>query len=173
MYKLIRTVCFFLGVAAIPLLPANSAFSQDWPQWRGPNRDRVVHDVTVPAKWPKKLKDEWQVTFGEAYSSSPVVVGRNVYVFTRQKEAELVLCLDLASGKENWRSEPYPAPYKWWLGEGQLSKGPRSTPTVAGSRVYTAGVSGVISLGASCVSRASHLDQRYHNSPIPPHRAGR
>jgi outer membrane protein assembly factor BamB len=84
------------------------------------------------------------VTVGEGVSS-PVVVGDRVFVFTRQRDDELVLCLDPATGKERWRSEPYPAPYQWWPGEGTFSKGPRSTPTVAGGRVYTAGVSGVLS----------------------------
>jgi outer membrane protein assembly factor BamB len=73
------------------------------------------------------------------------VVADRVFVFTRQKDTEFVLCLDVATGKEVWRSEPYPAPYQWWPGEGTFSKGPRSTPTLAGGRVYTTGVSGVLS----------------------------
>ena len=28
--------------------------SADWPQWRGPNRDGVAHDLALPATWPKK-----------------------------------------------------------------------------------------------------------------------
>src|SRR5262245_30979935 len=118
--------------------------SADWPQWRGPNRDGVGHGLRAPEKWPKALKEEWRVPVGEGVSS-PVVVGDRVYVFTRQKDDEMVLCLDVATGKEVWRSEPHPAPYQWWPGEGNFSKGPRSTPTVAGGRVYTAGVSGVLS----------------------------
>jgi outer membrane protein assembly factor BamB len=125
------------------LLPA-FAHSADWPQWRGPNRDGVVQDVKVPDKWPKALKEEWKVTVGEGVSS-PALVGENVYVFTRQKDEEFVLCLDLATGKTHWKSEPYKAPYDWWPGEGNFSKGPRSTPTVAGGRIYTSGVSGVLS----------------------------
>jgi outer membrane protein assembly factor BamB len=116
----------------------------DWPQWRGPNRDGVVRGVRVPDKWPKGLKEEWKVTIGEGVSS-PVVVGDRAFVFTRQKDDEVVICIDLASGKELWKSEPYGAPYDWWPGEGNFTKGPRSTPTVADGRVYTAGVSGVIS----------------------------
>jgi outer membrane protein assembly factor BamB len=138
------TACLFLGVLAAHLWRVAPARSQDWPQWRGPNRDGVVHGVTVPAKWPRTLTEEWKVTVGEGVSS-PVVVGGRVYVFTRQKNDEMVLCFDVATGKENWRSEPCPAPYEWWPGEGTFSKGPRSTPTVAGGKVYTAGVSGVIS----------------------------
>jgi outer membrane protein assembly factor BamB len=131
------------GLVTGLLIPA-LGLSADWPQWRGPNRDGVVHGVKVPDQWPGALKEEWKVTVGEGVSS-PVVVGDRVYVFTRWRDDEVVLCLDLAGGKEVWRSEPYAAPYKWWPGEGTFSKGPRSTPTVAGGRVYTAGVSGVLS----------------------------
>jgi outer membrane protein assembly factor BamB len=116
----------------------------DWPQWRGPNRDGVVHGVTAPEQWPKTLTEEWTVPVGEGVAS-PVVVGGRVYVFTRQENDELVLCLDLASGKEIWRSEPYPASYNGGPEERNFSKGPRSTPAVAGTRVYTLGMGGTLS----------------------------
>jgi outer membrane protein assembly factor BamB len=119
----------------------------------------------VPTKWPRTLKEEWMVTVGEGVSS-PVVVGSRVYVFTRQKDDELVLCLDVATGKETWRSERYHAPYQWWPGEGTFSKGPRSTPTVSGSRIYTAGVSGVL----SCLdSRTGKLLWRHQSREAPPY----
>jgi outer membrane protein assembly factor BamB len=137
----------------------------DWPQWRGPNRDGVVHGVKAPAKWPKELKEEWKVTVGEGVSC-PVVVGDRVYVFTRQKDDELVLCLDVTTGKEVWRTERYPAPYQWQAGEGTFSKGPRSTPTVAGGRVYTAGVCGVL----SCLDAGTgKLLWRKQSKEVPPY----
>src|SRR5262249_54829517 len=43
--------------------------SADWPQWRGPNRDGVVHGVTAPEKWPKVLTEEWQVPVGKGVAS--------------------------------------------------------------------------------------------------------
>jgi outer membrane protein assembly factor BamB len=115
----------------------------DWPQWRGPNRDGAVRGVSVPAKWPRQLKEEWSVRVGEG-NSSPVVAGGKVYVFTRQQEDEVVRCLDLANGKELWRSQPYPAP--WKPGPGAPGdKRTRSTPTVAEGRVFTLGASGILS----------------------------
>jgi outer membrane protein assembly factor BamB len=143
MRNVLRTACYLLGVAAAHLVPVVSARPQDWPQWRGPNRDGVVHGVTVPAKWPRTLTEEWRVPVGEGVAS-PVVVGGSVYVFTRQKDEEVVRCLDLAGGKEVWRSEPYPAPFKPGPGDG-FSIGPRSTPAVADGRVFALGISGILS----------------------------
>jgi RNA polymerase sigma factor (sigma-70 family) len=116
-----------------------------WPQWRGPNRDGVVHGVAVPEKWPRALREEWAVPVGKGVAS-PVVVGGNVYLLVRQKnDDEVVLCLDLQGGKEVWRSEPYPAPYKVGIGEGTADDRPRSTPAVADGRVFTLGMTGILS----------------------------
>src|SRR5437763_12440417 len=144
MRNLVRAAGFFLGVGAAHLLPGPVGLSADWSQWRGPNRDGVVHGVTVPAKWPKTLTEEWTVPIGKGVAS-PVVVGNSVYVFTRKKDDEFVVCLDLSSGKENWRSQPYHAPYKVGPGEGTADDRPRSTPAVAGGRVYTLGMTGLLS----------------------------
>jgi outer membrane protein assembly factor BamB len=118
--------------------------SGDWPQWRGPNRDGVVRGVKVPEIWPKALKEEWSVEIGNGVAS-PVVAAGNVYVFARHKDDEFVLCLDLNGGKEIWRSEPYPAPYKVGPGEGDAGDRPRSTPAVADGRIFTLGMSGILS----------------------------
>jgi outer membrane protein assembly factor BamB len=77
--------------------------------------------------------------------ASPVVVGGRVFVFARHKDEEVVRCLDLPDGKEIWRSEPYPAPYRLGPGEGTADDRPRSTPAVAGGRVYALGMTGVLS----------------------------
>jgi outer membrane protein assembly factor BamB len=164
MQPLVRTACLFLAIEAAHLSQVASGPAADWPQWRGPNRDGVLHGVKVPEKWPETLTEEWKVTVGEGVSS-PVVVGSKVFVFTRQKDDELVLCLDVGTGKEVWKSEPYPAPYQWWPGEGTFSKGPRSTPTVAEGRVYTAGVSGVLSCFDSGTGRLLWRQQSKERPP--------
>jgi outer membrane protein assembly factor BamB len=143
MRNILRTACFLVGVGAAQLVPGSAGLAQDWPQWRGPNRDGGVHGVTVPEKWPGALTEEWRVPVGEGVAS-PVVTGGCVYVFTREKDNEVVRCLDLADGKETWRSEPYPAPFKPGPGDG-FNIGPRSTPAVAGGRVFALGISGILS----------------------------
>jgi outer membrane protein assembly factor BamB len=142
MRNLVRAVCVAVGVAA-HLGPIARAPCDDWPQWRGPNRDGAVRGVTILQKWPTALKEEWKVTVGEGYAS-PVVAGDNVYVFTRQKDDEFVWCFDIATGNEIWRSEPCPAPYKAGPGApGDIKT--RATPAVAGGRVFTLGVSEILS----------------------------
>ncbi|HEY0173473.1 MAG TPA: PQQ-binding-like beta-propeller repeat protein [Pyrinomonadaceae bacterium] len=116
----------------------------EWPQWRGPNRDGLAAGVTPPSAWPKELKPRWRVTVGVGHAS-PVVSGGVVYQFARQGEDEVLLALDAATGKELWRSAPAPAPYTVNPAATGHGKGPKSTPVVANGRVYTLGISGLLS----------------------------
>jgi outer membrane protein assembly factor BamB len=120
-----------------------SARAQDWPQWRGPKRDGAVQGVKAPATWPTALTEEWKVTVGDGVAS-PVVVGANVFVFTRENDKEVVRCLDVASGKSVWRSEPYASPFTPGPGDG-FNIGPRSTPAAGDGKVFTLGISGILS----------------------------
>src|SRR6266851_854287 len=119
-----------------------TAAAQDWPQWRGPNRDGVSH-AAFPAVWPKSLHQKWKTEVGVGYSS-PVVAGGAVYVHTRQDNDEFVSRLDLATGRIAWRVK-YAAPFEKNQYALQMSKGPHSTPVVAADRLYTFGVTSIVS----------------------------
>ncbi len=114
---------------------------QDWPQWRGPNRDASTGNFTVPATWPKALARKWDTAVGEGVST-PALVGDRLYVFSRQEGAEVLRCLSAADGHEIWQEK-----YESLGAEGPSSgfSGPRSSPAVAGGRIVTIGVRGMIS----------------------------
>lgn len=125
------------------LLLSATAAAQDWPQWRGPNRDANVSGATIPATWPKTLKEQWKVTVGIGHAS-PVIANGKIYVFARQGEEEVLLSLDAATGKELWRSSQ-PIAYEMHEAATGHGKGPKSTPIVYKGNVYTFGISGVLS----------------------------
>jgi outer membrane protein assembly factor BamB len=128
------------------LLSASDVSAQDWPQWRGPNRDGKVTGFTAPTAWPKALTQKWTVTVGEG-DSSPVLVGDKVYVFSRQGGDEVTSCLDAASGKILWQDK-YAATAVTGpaAGFGKVKHtGPRSTPAVGEGKACTLGVAGVVS----------------------------
>ena len=128
-------------VGCVILISTGWVFTQDWPQWRGPNRDGKVKGFTAPQKWPKELTQRWRTTVGLG-DSTPALVGDKFYVFARQGEEEVTLCLDASSGKEIWKDK-----YKAQAVTGPPSRhpGPRSSPAVAGGKVVTLGVGGVLS----------------------------
>jgi outer membrane protein assembly factor BamB len=117
------------------------AFDQ-WTQWRGPNRDGIANNL-LPPKWPKDLKTKWQVKIG-AGQSSPVVWNDRVYTFTREGEEEVTRAIDVATGKVLWRSS-YPAPYTVYPGAAGHGSGPRSTPVFYQDKLFTLGISGILS----------------------------
>jgi outer membrane protein assembly factor BamB len=120
-----------------------ASLAADWPQWRGPNRDGYVADAAIPPTWPKALKEEWKVTVGVGHSS-PIVANGKIYVFARQDEAEVLLCLDAVTGNETWRSSQ-PISYEMNPAAMGHGKGPKSTPAVSNGNVYTFGITGVLS----------------------------
>ena len=63
------------------------ATRQDWPQWRGPNRDGVAERTNLPDRLPENLQSVWKVEVGEGYST-PVAVERKVVLFVRQQEKD-------------------------------------------------------------------------------------
>jgi len=128
---------------AVALLSPSIPLQAEWPQWRGPNRDGLVRDATIPTTWPKALKEEWKVTVGIGHAS-PVESNGKIFVFTRQGEDEVLLCLDAVTGKEAWRSSQ-PISYEPHEAARGHGKGPKSTPIVSGGLVYTFGISGVLS----------------------------
>lgn len=147
-----RAVTVLAIVSALAAAGAGEAFSQaqqkpaatgsDWPQWRGPTRDGVVSDP-LPSQWPEALKKRWEVPVGAGHGS-PVVSGNRVVVIAREGDQEIVRALDLASGREIWRAA-YPAPYEVNPAARSHGPGPKSTPAIAGGRVFTLGITGSLS----------------------------
>src|SRR2546428_9672264 len=93
-----RTTVLFLS--CIVSTVASCALAQDWPQWRGPNRDAKAA-FAPPKIWPKELTQKWKVTVGEGVAT-PALVGDKLYVFCRQDGNEIIRCLNPADGKELW-----------------------------------------------------------------------
>jgi outer membrane protein assembly factor BamB len=127
-------------VGCMVLLGANCVWAQDWPQWRGPNRDNKVMGFTPPPTWPQALTQKWKTAVGVG-DASPVLVGDRLYVFTREGGDEVIRCLDAADGKVVWQ-EKYTAVAV--TGPAASHPGPRSTPAVAEGKVCTLGVGGVL-----------------------------
>jgi outer membrane protein assembly factor BamB len=131
---------FFLLIAVLTAVP--EAFGQDWPQWRGPNRDGIVTMFDEPISWPTNLSHRWQIEVGLGYAS-PVLIGDRIFMYTRQSEDEVMLALDAESGETFWRAS-YPAPFEMVRAAFRHGPGPKSTPTFADGRLFTLGMSGIV-----------------------------
>jgi outer membrane protein assembly factor BamB len=120
-----------------------SAWAEDWPQWRGPHRDGVAIGFVEPTTWPEKLQLKWKVEVGEGHSS-PVVADGRIYIHARRGDREVLACLRPESGKTLWE-EAYNEPYTVNPAAAGHGKGVKSTPVVAGGRIFTFGINGTLS----------------------------
>ena len=134
--------------ATVILASVGSVWAQDWPQWRGPNRDGKLSGFVPPQSWPKELTQKWKVAVGVG-DSSPALVGNKLYTFGRQGTDEVISCLDAASGKVLWQ-EVYPAQFVV-TGVSSRHPGTRSSPVVAEGKLCVLGVGGIL----SCVDAAT------------------
>jgi outer membrane protein assembly factor BamB len=139
---MMKQLCVFAVLLALTSTPLAQA-PESWPQWRGPARDGVASSFSPPAVWPAQLTKKWQATVGLGHAS-PVVEGTRVVVHTRLGTRETVAAYDLASGKQLWQ-DGVEAPYRVNPAATGHGPGPKSTPAIAGGRVFTMGVSGIFS----------------------------
>jgi outer membrane protein assembly factor BamB len=134
-----------LSVAPLSAPTAPSA-PGDWPQWRGPNRDGISTETGLLTTWPPTgPRVLWKVAGGPGHSSFAVADGRVCTLF-QDGAAEVILCLDAASGKELWRHR---SPGQFF--EQYAGTGPHATPAIVDGRVYTVGATGMF----HCLDAAS------------------
>jgi outer membrane protein assembly factor BamB len=131
-----------MHVFACLLVFASPAFAQDWSQWRGPSRDGSVPAAVIPKQWPSSTKRAWGVEIGEGYSS-PVVANGRVFLHSRLDPEEIVTAIDLATGRTVWQQK-YSAAFSKNQYATAMAKGPNSTPVVDGNRLFTLGVTGIL-----------------------------
>lgn len=110
----------------------------DWPQWLGPRRDGSSEEAIEP--WKESLRIRWRLPVGEGHSS-PIVADGKVFLHARVAgaEAEEVVAVTAELGRVLWRQQYLRAPFN-----NQFGNGPRSTPLFDQGRLYTVGVTGLL-----------------------------
>ena len=96
-----RTLALIAALAFVPLTFA----ADDWPWWRGPNRDGIADpDQKPPTDWSAEKNVVWKVPVPGRGHSSPIVVGDHVVITTAEEATQSVICYDRATGKQRWKS---------------------------------------------------------------------
>ncbi len=128
---LLTTTVFLIGISALS--------ADEWPQWRGPNRDGVWNETGLLKEFPQpQIKLRWRVPISSGYSG-PTVAGGRVYVTDRVAEpdqTERVLCFDWKTGDQLW-DHVYECRYK--VG---YPAGPRASVTIDDGLAYALGTMG-------------------------------
>jgi outer membrane protein assembly factor BamB len=139
----------WLLMAVVLSTPWSLAQADDWPQWRGPQRDGISAETGLLREWPadgpKLLWQQSDIGFGY---STPAVVGERLYLISNEgDENEFVQAHAVADGKRLWRTRLG----KVGPNDGPQYPGSRSTPTAEGQRLYALGSDGDL----ACVETAT------------------
>ncbi len=120
------------------LLIGPLCFAEDWPQFRGPNRDGVSRETGLLKQWPAGgPKLLWAVSenLGEGYSSAAIADGF-IFVTGMIETKGTLFAFDL-QGNLKWKKIYGPEWKNAW-------KGTRSTPTIDSSKVYVHSGVGIV-----------------------------
>ena len=118
------------------------AEEDDWPQWRGTNRDGAWNEKGILESFPASgLEVRWRAPVGVGFST-PVISGGHVFVtdslLEKPTARERVHCFDEATGKPLW-SFSHEVAYPDWAFSEPNRKGPNATPIVHDRKLYTLG----------------------------------
>lgn len=115
-------------------------YCDEWPDWRGPNRDGTWHETGVKKSFDSPhITKKWRVSISAGYSG-PTVADRRVYITDRikePKEIERVMCFDAMTGEKKW-SYSYDCTYR----SVGYPVGPRASVVIDGNRAYSLGTMG-------------------------------
>ncbi len=129
----------FLVLFAVVVIQAQFVNADEWPQWRGENREGVWNETGIIEKFEEpEIPIRWRVPIGSGYSGPSVAEGR-VYVtdrVTKPEQTERVHCFDWETGESIW-SYSYGCIYKI-----DYTAGPRATVTVQDGLAYALGAMG-------------------------------
>ncbi len=140
LHRLSAPVATAALVVALPSVVSNRVLD-DWPQWRGPNRDGRSAETGLLKDWPAGGPAlAWRAAgAGEGYSSFATSQGR-LFTLGARGGTEYVMAFDSASGKRLWETS------HGTRFSNDRGDGPRATPTIEGDRVYAYGASGDLSV---------------------------
>jgi outer membrane protein assembly factor BamB len=153
----------------VALFTCASLFSDDWPQWRGPNRNAVWSEEGMVNSFPAGgLKVLWRAEVSTGFSS-PIVADGRVFLtdvlLSFPDPQERVLCFDAATGQPLW-AHAYPAAYEDY-GADNPTQGPIPTPICHNGKLYSVGYSELHCLDAATGNLLwkKELEKEYNAQP--------
>ena len=129
--KRIKNIGLPFMMATMLIVSGMDVKSQDWAQWRGPNREGVVKAAGLHLDWAQnKPPLSWTFKQAGAGYSAPTIVGTTLYCQGAADDGDFAFALDTKTGNLKWKQK---------LGDQYVESrgnGPRGSVTVDGDKLY-------------------------------------
>ncbi|HIG81020.1 MAG TPA: hypothetical protein EYQ62_05125, partial [Verrucomicrobiales bacterium] len=136
-----KTAFAFLGLTL-----AFSTVASDWPQWRGVNRDGILHGEPALAKLPAKPAALWQIPIGKGQGGLALAKGVLIVLHetSLKGKKETARAIRIADGKKIWET----AYADSWQYTNVYGPGPRTAPLIDGDLLFCQSAAGAL----ACIS---------------------
>jgi outer membrane protein assembly factor BamB len=122
---------FSFSSFVVAVLAVFSASANDWPQYRGPDRDGISKETGWLDHWPEQGPPiAWKASVGLGFSSFVISGGKAVTV-GHADQKDTVYCFDAPTGKEIWKYS-----YAAELGDKFFEGGTTGSATFDGDKLY-------------------------------------
>jgi len=90
-------------LATILLLFSTGVFAENWPQWRGPQRNGVSGETGLPLRWSPEDNISWKLPMPERSGSTPIIWGERIFLSVGDGEGLWLWCVGRETGEVAWK----------------------------------------------------------------------
>jgi len=109
-------------LSLVTMLLAFTAYADNWPTWRGTNRDGASKETNLPLKWSTTENVTWKLAMPDISGSTPVIWGDLIFLSVPDGEGVALWCVDRNKGEVKWKQNVAPSNEK-------VRKGNMSSPS--------------------------------------------
>ncbi|MBW3599133.1 MAG: PQQ-binding-like beta-propeller repeat protein [Planctomycetes bacterium] len=117
-------------------LPPIEVSADDWPWWRGPERNNHAPGPLPPLSWSESENVLWKAEVPGRGHATPSIWGDRIFIATadEKQETQSLLCYDRASGNMRWST---PVHQGGFMHAHSKNSQASATPACDGERVFT------------------------------------
>lgn len=131
-----------LVITTFALLVGNTPLqAENWPHWRGPQRNGISSEKNLPAQFAPDNRVAWRFPLSGPGGATPVVWGDRVFVTTVDGDQPFLVCVS-TNGKELWKRAVGSGNKKARGDEGNAAS---NSPSTDGKHVWAMFTSGDLS----------------------------
>ncbi len=94
------------------LLLCIAATAENWPQWRGPERNGISHESNLPVKWSPEQSIAWKLALPSWSGATPIIWGDRIFLNVADGDNLQLWCVGRQQGDVLWKSAVAAGNYK-------------------------------------------------------------